>query len=783
MLSVTIEDLRCACCAEAIEAAVLALPGVTHAEIDLGGRRLSVTGSVDEEGVRRVVRETGYRCAGDPAPPSAGELAHAARMTPITCCTTHDRMQYELPRTRAASEHDPPGAEAQEGMGHDVASPDMAGAMARDMRNRFFVALVLTVPVVLLSDIGYHTFGIHAVRSLDARNWLMAVLSAPVVWWAGWIFIGGAITSLRQRSLNMAVLVATGVLAAWLSSVLLTVVGRATFYDAATMLVTFVLFGHWLEMKSRKGTNESLRALFDIVPPKATVLRDGEEVELPTAKIVVGDRILLRPGDKVPVDGRIVSGDTTIDESLVTGESIPVSKSVGDEVVGGSVNRAGSVTIEATKIGAETALGQIIALVERAQNSKAPGQRLADRAAGVLVIVAVSAGLITFVVWTLATDRSFLTALTFAISAIVIACPDALGLATPTAVAVGTGLGARHGILIKDAATLEGIADLQVVALDKTGTLTEGEPALTDVVAAGRPEADLLRLAASAERASEHPLAAAIVAGARERALALSEPADFEAIAGFGLRADVEGHRVLVGNRRLMERERLSLDGLPEAAERLAEAGKTAMYVGIDGAIAGLVAATDPIRSSARDAMAQLKALGLEVAMISGDNERTATAVGAQLGIDRVFAEVLPQDKADHIRRLQDEGKKVAMVGDGINDAPALAQSDIGIAIGAGTDVAVETANVVLTRSDPLDIAAAIRLSRATNRKMKQNLGWASVYNLLAIPVAAGVLYPSLGLELQPQWAALLMSVSSIIVATNAVLLRRAERELPAQPR
>jgi len=783
MLSVAIEDLQCACCAEVIEAAVLALPGVTHAEVDLGRRSLTVTGSVDEEGVRRVVRETGYRCAGDPAPPSAGELAHAARMTPITCCTTHDRMQYELPRTRAASKHEPPGAEAHEGMGHDVASPDMAGAMARDMRNRFFVALVLTVPVVLLSDIGYDTFGIHAVRSLDARNWLMAVLSAPVVWWAGWIFIGGAITSLRQRALNMAVLVATGVLAAWLSSVLLTVVGRATFYDAATMLVTFVLFGHWVEMKSRKGTNESLRALFDIVPPKATVLRDGEEVELPTAEIVVGDRILLRPGDKVPVDGRIVTGDTTIDESLVTGESIPVSKGVGDEVVGGSVNRSGSATIEATKIGADTALGQIIALVERAQNSKAPGQRLADRAAGVLVIVAVSAGLITFVVWTLATDRSFLTALTFAISAIVIACPDALGLATPTAVAVGTGLGARHGILIKDAATLEGIADLQVVALDKTGTLTEGEPALTDLVAAGRPEAELLRLAASAERASEHPLAAAIVAGARKRSLALSEPADFEAIAGFGLRADVEGHRVLVGNRRLMERERLLLDGLPEAAERLAEAGKTAIYIGIDGAIAGLVAATDPIRSSARDAIAQLEALGLEVAMISGDNERTAAAVGAQLGIDRVFAEVLPQDKADHIKRLQDEGKKVAMVGDGINDAPALAQSDIGIAIGAGTDVAVETANVVLTRSDPLDIAAAIRLSRATNRKMKQNLGWASVYNLLAIPIAAGVLYPSLGLELQPQWAALLMSVSSIIVATNAVLLRRAERELPAQPR
>jgi P-type Cu2+ transporter len=580
----------------------------------------------------------------------------------------------------------------------------------------------------------------------------------------------------------MSVLVATGVLAAWLASVLLTIVGRATFYDAATMLVTFVLFGHWMEMKSRKGTNESLRALFDIVPPKATVVRDGAELELPTAEIVVGDRILLRPGDKVPVDGRIVGGSSSIDESLVTGESIPVEKRVGDEVVGGSVNGSGSLTMEATKIGADTALGQIIALVEQAQSSKAPGQRLADRAAAVLVIVAVSAGLITFAVWTLASDQSFLDSLTFAISAVVIACPDALGLATPTAVAVGTGLGARHGILIKDAATLEGIGGLQAIALDKTGTLTEGEPALTDVVARGRSEGELLRLAASAERASEHPLAAAIVGGARERALELVEAGGFEAMAGYGLRADVDGHRVLVGNRRLMERERLSLDGLPEQAERLAAEGKTAMYVGIDDGVAGLVAAADPIRPSARAAIGQLKGLGLEVAMISGDNERTASAVAAELGIDRVFAEVLPQDKADYVRRLQGEGKQVAMVGDGVNDAPALAQADIGIAIGAGTDVAVETANVVLMRSDPIDIAAAIRLSRATDRKMKQNLGWASIYNLLAIPIAAGVLYPSLGVELQPQWAALLMSVSSIVVATNAVLLRRAERELPARP-
>jgi len=418
--------------------------------------------------------------------------------------------------------------------------------------------------------------------------------------------------------------------------------------------------------------------------------------------------------------------------------------------------------------------------VETAQSSKAPGQRLADRAAAVLVIVAVSAGLITFAIWTFASDRSFLTALTFAISAVVIACPDALGLATPTAVAVGTGIGARHGILIKDAATLEGIGALDVIALDKTGTLTSGEPALTDVVAAdGHDATELLRLAGSAERASEHPLAAAIVAGARERGLELEEPTDFEALTGLGLRADVDGHRVLIGNRRLLDGEQLAAGELPAAAERLAAEGKTAIFVAVDGRAAGLVAAADRLRPTARAAIAGLKELGLEAALISGDNERTATAVARELGIDRVFAEVLPQDKAGYVRRLQDEGRKVAMVGDGVNDAPALAQADVGIAIGAGTDVAIETANVVLMRSDPLDITGAIRLSRATERKMKQNLGWASVYNVLAIPVAAGVLYPSLGLELQPQWAALLMSVSSIIVATNAVLLKRAERQFP----
>jgi P-type Cu2+ transporter len=786
--TVVVEDLLCPCCGDQVLGAVRALAGVRSAELDYQRDRLQVeydAALIDEEAVRNAVRECGYRCDGDPRRVTTGQLAHTAQLAPITCGTKCDRMQYELPHTRAHQEHQDPAHETPHeghgGMSHDMSDPTMAAAMERDMRNRFFVALALTIPVVLLSPLAVNTFGLELIDSHDARNWLMLVLSTPVVWYAGWIFIGGAWTSLRSRALNMSVLVATGVLTAWVASLFLTILGEETFFEAAAMLVTFVLFGHWMEMKSRKGTSDSLRALFDIVPPSATVIRDGEELELPSAEIVVGDLIRLKPGDKVPVDGVVKSGSSAIDESLVTGESIPVEKSVGDEVVGGSVNQSGTLTFDATKIGADTALGQIIDLVQRAQSSKAPGQRLADRAAGVLVIVAVSAGLLTFAAWTLFSDEDFIRTLTFAISAVVIACPDALGLATPTAVAVGTGIGARHNILIKDAATLEGIGSLDAIALDKTGTLTVGEPAVTDLITTdGRSEDDLLRLVASAEQGSEHPLAAAIVRAARERGLELAEATEFEAVAGHGLEATVDGRRLAVGNARLLERDGISVNGLSDQAERLAAEGKTAMYVAVDGKPAGLVAAADQIRPSARRAIGALKELGLEVAMISGDNQRTADAVARELGIDRVFAEVLPQDKAQYVARLQQEGKKLAMVGDGVNDAPALAQADVGVAIGAGTDVAVETANVVLMRSDPLDIAAAMQLSRATVRKMKQNLVWASVYNVLAIPIAAGVLFPYAGIELRPEWSALLMSASSIIVATNAVLLKRVERQLPA---
>ena len=665
------------------------------------------------------------------------------------------------------------------GMAHDMSDPAMAAAMERDIRTRFFVALVLTIPTVLYSPLGQQFLGLTLPTPIPA-NWIMLLLTTPVVFWCGWMFIGGAFGALRARTLDMSVLIATGVLAAYLASIVLMVVGDGeVFFEAAAMLVTFVLFGHWMEMKSRKGTSDSLRALFDLVPPTATVRRDGQEVAIPTAAIVVGDTVVLRPGDKVPTDGEVLTGRTSIDEALVTGESLPVEKGPGDPVVGGAINRNGAITFRATRVGGDTALAQIVALVRRAQSSKAPGQRLADKAAQYLVILAVGAGLFTFACWLIFGGVGLVTALTFAISAVVIACPDALGLATPTAVAVGTGIGARHNILIKDAATLENLSRITAIVLDKTGTLTEGKPALTDVVPTGDvDEAELLRLVASAERGSEHPLAGAIVAGARDRGLDLADASDFEAVAGHGIRATVAGRVVLAGNRKLLADEGVDTAALDERVAALAEAGKTPMYFAVDGRLAGLVAVADTVKPTARAAIAQLNAAGIETVMITGDNRRTAEAVARELGIVRVFAEVLPADKARHVAALQGEGKRVAMVGDGVNDAPALARADIGIAIGAGTDVAIETASVVLMKSDPLDIGRALTLSRATVRKMRQNLVWASVYNVLAIPVAGGVLYPAFGIMLRPEWSALLMSLSSIIVAINAVLLRRVEGEL-----
>lgn len=688
-----------------------------------------------------------------------------------------------IPEEKSAAEHADHDMQAMSHMDHEAAmtSPQMAKKMEADMRRRFFVSLLLSIPIFLYSPVGANVFKLALPTPIPV-DWLLFILTTPIVFWTGSIFITGTYYSLRAKKLNMAVLIATGVLAAYLFSVLLTLIrpGSETFYEAAALLVTFVLFGHWMEMKSRRGTSDALRALFDLVPPKANVIRNGTEISIPSAEITHDDIVVLRPGDKVPVDGEIIEGETSIDESLVTGESMPVTKTVGAKVVGGSVNQTGTVKFKATQVGSETVLAQIIKMVETAQNSKAPGQRIADRAAGWLVVLAIGSGVAAFLGWYFVAGAGLLVALTFAVSTVVIACPDALGLATPTAVAVGTGIGAKHNILIKDAATLENTSRLTAIVLDKTGTLTEGKPIVTDIGAFnGFTEQDILRYEASVEAGSNHPLAKAIMDEATKRgATPLESIEKFESIAGHGLKAVIKGNVVFAGTEKLLAANGIAVQEARSVLDRLATEGKTLSLLAVDGKLAGVVAAADTIKPSARKAITALKNLGIEVAMITGDHNKVAKIVGRDLGIDRVFAEVLPGEKAHYVKKLQEEGKFVAMVGDGINDAPALAQADIGIAIGAGTDVAIETANIVLMKSDPYDIVAAIRLSRATVVKMKQNLFWAAIYNVLAIPVAAGVFYSTLGWSLRPEISALLMSASSIIVATNAVLLKRVEPRL-----
>lgn len=668
------------------------------------------------------------------------------------------------------------------GMEHSgLAGREMAKLMEEDIRNKFFFSLVLTIPIILYSPLGQNFFKISLPTPIPI-SWILLILTTPVFFYGGWLFLYSTYWALKQKNLNMSVLIAVGISAAYGFSIILTFFGSEdSYYEAAAMLITFVLFGHWMEMKSRRGTTDALQALFNLVPPQARILRDGKEQIVPTAEVKIGDFLILKPGDKVPVDGQILEGETAIDESLVTGESIPVAKKKGDQVIGGSINMVGSVKFKATKVGEDTALAQIVKLVEMAQNSKAPGQKLADRFAKYLVIVAVGGGLLTFAVWFFILGQPLLFALTFAISAVVIACPDALGLATPTAVAVGTGLGAKHNILIKDAPTLEQVSKIQAVVLDKTGTLTEGKPKITNIATVtGYSIREALQLVAAAEAKSSHPLASAVLEELHSKKLPLLRKVEkFENLSGLGVKAVVNGKKVLVGTAKLMKENNIEISVLLRSKiNKFLENGETIMILAVNGQAVAAVAAADPVKPTARKTVNRLNELGIETAMITGDNETTAQAVAKKIGIKRVFADVMPEDKAKYVKKLQDEGKFVAMVGDGVNDAPALAQADIGIAIGAGTDVAIETAKVVLMRSDPADVLRAIKLSQATVLKMKQNLFWASIYNLLAIPIAAGILYPKFGISLRPEFAALLMSISSIIVATNAVSLNRVEKDL-----
>ena len=747
--------------------------------------------------LRRWVEECGYHCAGQSVP---GHVCHpmeeaAGRQVPGEPEADHHvhAEHEEHPRPGHGGHGTAEGLPSpHDAMGHGGHGGMSMADMVADMRRRFIVAALFSVPILLWSPIGRDVLGFEVDAPLGLRDDVfMLILSLPVVFWSAWIFFDGAYRALRARTLDMMVLVAVAVGAGWLYSLGVTLTGGGeVFYEAATVLSAFVLLGHWFEMRARGGANEAIRALLDLAPPMATVIRDGQPVEVPTAEVQVGDVLLVRPGAKVAVDGVVDDGESELDESMVTGESLPVHKAPGDAVIGATLNTTGTLRVRATKVGSDTALAQIVKLVQEAQNSKAPGQRLADRAAFWLVFVALIGGTGTFFVWSVLVGRPVSEAILFAITVVVITCPDALGLATPTAIMVGTGLGARRGVLFKNAMALESAAHIDTVVMDKTGTLTKGEPEVTDVVADGIDENRLLALVAAVERESEHPLAQAIVTEGERRAVPVLRAEDFDSVPGHGALATVDGERVVVGNRRLMEREGIELGELATRREELAAGGRTAVVVAVNGRAAGLVGMADAPRESAAAAVSELQRLGTEVVMLTGDNEATARRIGSMLGVTTVIAEVLPGDKSAKVAELQAQGRKVAMVGDGVNDAPALAQAEIGIAIGAGTDVAIETADLVLMRSDPLDVPVALQIGRGTVRKMRQNLGWAIGYNALALPIAAGVFEPAFGLVLRPEIAALSMSGSSFLVAVNAVMLKRlrlpsappvaAERDAPA---
>jgi len=734
-------------------------PGVVAVEANPVAQTATVTFDPDATSVEelsRWVEDCGYHCAGRSVPGHVCDpFAHAEPLAPAP-----DRQAVE----RADHAH-----------GHGGHAGMSMQAMSRDMRNRFLVALACAIPIAIWSPLGERLFGSNPPTpgGIDPNIWQF-VLSLPVVLYSSLIFFRGAFHALRVGTLDMMVLVAVAIGAGWIYSVAATFwVEGDVFYEAVAMLASFVLLGHWFEMRARGGANEAIRALLDLAPPMAVVVRDGEPVEVPTAEVRVGDLLLVRPGAKVPVDAQVVEGESEVDESMVTGESMPVSKRAGTALVGATINKNGTLRARATAVGSDTALAQIVKLVQEAQNSKAPAQRLADKAAFWLVLVALLGGLGTFFGWYVIAGRSFTASLLFAITVVVITCPDALGLATPTAVMVGTGLGAKRGILFKNAVALEQAATLDTIVFDKTGTLTRGEPGVVALVTAEAVDGnELLRRVAAAERESEHPLAEAIVHAAAARGLELPAVEAFEAVPGHGALATVEGKRLAIGNRRLLDREGISLDELASAAGELAGEGRTVVHVAVDGRAAGLIAIADAPRETAAEAVAGLAELGVHAVMLTGDNRATAQRVAAQLGIEDVLAEVLPGEKAAKVAALQAAGRKVAMVGDGVNDAPALAQADVGIAIGAGTDVAVETADVVLMRSDPLDVATAITIGRGTMRKMHQNLAWAIGYNSLAIPIAAGAFEP-LGFTLRPEIAAISMSGSSLIVALNAIALKR----------
>ncbi len=667
------------------------------------------------------------------------------------------------------------------------------GAEIRHEWRRLTVGVIFSLPLFILSmsrDFGLVGTWAHA----NWVNWLFLALATPVQFYVGWDYYRGGWKSLRNGSANMDVLVAMGSSVAYVYSVAVllaktfgsTALGDHVYFETAAVIITLIVLGKLLEVRAKGRTSEAIKKLIGLQPKTARVVRNGDEIDLPIAELVTGDVILVRPGEKIAVDGEIVEGRSAVDESMITGESLPVDKAPGDEAIGGTINKQGLLRIRATKVGRDTALAQIIRLVEQAQGSKAPIQRVVDRVSAYFVPAVIGFALVVFGIWLFA-GAGFVPALLRLIAVLVIACPCAMGLATPTSIMVGVGKGAEHGILFKNSAALEQAHKLTAIVLDKTGTITKGEPSVTDVVVSETAnlngaggQFEILRLAASAERGSEHPLGEAIVRSAQSQGLALSNPVNFEGIAGHGIAAQVDGHSVLLGNLRLMERERVGLNGLGPKAEQMQNEGKTAMWLSVNGQASAVIGVADTIKEGSKEAVAAMHKLGLTVVMMTGDNEATARTIAKEVGIDRVFAEVLPGDKAENVVKLQEEGYEVAMVGDGVNDAPALAQADVGIAIGTGTDVAMETADVTLMRGDLRSVPQAIGLSKATMRNIKQNLAWAFGYNVALLPIAAGILAPfawapDMLRQLHPILAAGAMAFSSISVVTNALRLRGAK--------
>ena len=816
-ITIPVTGMSCASCVRRVERALADSKGVAEASVNFASEEASVAyhpEATKPEDLIRVIREAGYGA-------DVGETTFGVTgMTCASCVGSVERALRKLPGVVEASvnlanekatvgyvagEVRPQDLEkAVEGAGYSVARED-EGASAEGSREReygklrgdFFLAAALTA-LVLIGSLPM-MFGFFPPVPVAWLNLGLLVLATPVQFWAGRRFYRGAWGALRHGRADMNTLVVMGTSAAYLYSAVATLApqlfaaGRAdVYFDTSSLIITLILLGRLLEARAKGRTNEAIKKLAGLRAKTARVERDGGEVDVPVEDVRIGDTVVVRPGEKIPVDGRVIFGESAVDESMITGESIPVSKRADDEVIGATMNTGGSFRFEATKVGEETALQQIMRMVEEAQGSKAPIQRLADGISGVFVPAVIGVAAFTFVIWLLfGPEPAFAFALLNTVAVLIIACPCAMGLATPTSIMVGTGKGAESGILIKGGEALEAAHKLDAVVLDKTGTLTRGVPELTDVVVGdGIGDVELLRLVASAERGSEHPLGEAIVRGAKEWGLSFFEVEGFEAVSGGGVRASVEGQEVLVGSRRFLSESGAHGDGLVARGEELAREGKTPVFVAVDGRPVGLLAVADAAREESGEAVRRLHALGLEVAMLTGDNRRTAEAIARELGVDRVVAEVRPEDKAYEVKRLQAEGKRVGMVGDGINDAPALAQADVGIAIGTGTDVAMEAADLTLISGDVRGVARAIGLSKATVRNIKQNLFWAFAYNVALIPVAAGVLYPLFSEGsvpevlspvlgeygfLNPVLAAAAMALSSVTVLSNALRLRRAK--------